>query len=316
MRASINYFVDWKIVASDGNNKYEYILDLNNKRVYIALDSKSLGDTLAWFPPIKDFEKKHNCKIIVSTFWNKFFESEYPEFEFVEPGQTVHNLQAMYTIGWFYKEDGTIDHFKNPTDFKTIPLQQTTHDILGLEYKEVKPRMAVKKNVEKEKLVTIAVHSTAQAKYWNNKTGWQKVVDYVKSLGYKVVIISKEEDGYMGNKNPSGIEYLNDTSIEATIDILQRSKMFIGISSGLSWLSWALGTKTCVISGFSKPITEFEDSIRVYTHDGFCRGCFNTHKLDPGDWNWCPKHKNTQRQFECSKTISGEEVIRRIKNDL
>lgn len=316
MRASINYFVDWKIVANDGQRNYEYILDLSGKRVYIALDSKSLGDTLAWFGPIKEFEKKYNCKIIVSTFWNKFFKSEYPEFEFVEPGDVVHNLYAMYTIGWFYKEDGTVDYFKNPRDFKKIPLQQTTNDILGLEYKKVKPKMAVKKNVRKENIVTIAIHSTAQAKYWNNKTGWQKVVDYVKSQGYRVVLISKEEDGYMGNKNPTGIECINDTSIEATIDILQRSKMFIGISSGLSWLSWALGTKTCIISGFSDPITEFEDCIRIYTKDGFCRGCFNTHKLDPGDWNWCPKHKNTQRQFECSKTISGDEVIKSIQNFL
>ena len=316
MRASISYFIDWKITINDGQTEYVYTLDFSGQRVYIALESKSLGDTLAWFPQIKEFEKKHNCKIVVSTFWNHFFESEYPEFEFVNPGSEVHNLYAMYLIGWFYKEDGSIDYFRNPREFKNLPLQQTTCDILGLEYKEVKPRMAVNKNVQKEKIVTIAVHSTAQAKYWNNKTGWQKVVDYVNSLGYKVVILSKEEDGYMGNANPKGIEYLSDTSIEKTIEMMQKSQMFIGISSGLSWLSWALNTKTCVISGFSDPVTEFEDCIRVYTKDGFCRGCFNTHKLDPGDWNWCPKHKNTQRQFECSKTISGEEVIRAIKNYL
>jgi autotransporter strand-loop-strand O-heptosyltransferase len=116
----------------------------------------------------------------------------------------------------------------------------------------------------------------------------------------------------MGNKNPIGVEYMKDNSMETTIETIQKSQMFIGISSGLSWLSWALGTKTCVVSGFSDPITEFEDAIRLYTKDGFCKGCFNTHQLDPGDWNWCPKHKGTQRQFECSKTISGEEVIKAI----
>lgn len=316
IRASISYFVDWKITINDGQTEYVYTLDFSGQRVYVALESKSLGDTLAWFPQIKEFEKKHNCKIVVSTFWNHFFESEYPEFEFVNPGSEVNNLYAMYLIGWFYKEDGTIDYLRNPREFKNIPLQQTTCDILGLEYKEVKPRMAVKKNVQKEKIITIAVHSTAQAKYWNNKTGWQKVVDYVNSLGYKVVMLSKEEDGYMGNANPKGIEYLSDTSIEKTIEMMQKSQMFIGISSGLSWLSWALDTKTCVISGFSDPVTEFEDCIRIYTQDGFCKGCFNTHQLDASDWNWCPKHKNTQRQFECSKTISSEEVIRAIKNYL
>jgi autotransporter strand-loop-strand O-heptosyltransferase len=313
IKANKQSFIDWKIKALDGIHEYEYNIELKHKRVYIALDSKSLGDTLAWFPYVEEFQKKHNCKIITSTFWNYFFEKEYPDFEFVKPGETVNNLYAMYTIGWFYNQDGTIDYNKNPRDFKHIPLQQTATDILGLEYKELKPRLSVTKNVKKEKIISIAVHSTAQAKYWNNKTGWQKVVDYVKSLGYRVIMLSKEEDGYMGNANPKGIEYLCNTSIEKTVEILQKSEMFIGISSGLSWLSWALGTKTCVISGFSDPITEFEDAIRVYTKDGFCRGCFNTHQLDAGDWNWCPKHKGTQRQFECSKTISGEEVIRVIK---
>lgn len=313
VRASKKHFVDWKIIANDGIHEYEYNLDLTNQRVYIALDSKSLGDTLAWFPYVEEFQKKHNCKIITSTFWNHFFEKEYPEFEFVKPGEAVNNLHAMYVIGWFYNADGTIDYNKNPQDFKKINLQQTATDILGLEYKELRPRIATNKNIQKEKLVTIAVHSTAQAKYWNNKTGWQKVVDHLKQLGYRVVLVSKEEDGYMGNKNPVGVEYMKDNSMETTIETIQKSQMFIGISSGLSWLSWALGTKTCIISGFSDPITEFEDSIRLYTQDSFCRGCFNTHQLDPGDWNWCPKHKGTQRQFECSKTISGDQVIKAIK---
>ena len=314
IKSGKQHFIDWNITALDGIHEYSYNLDLTNQRVYIALDSKSLGDTLAWFPYAEEFRLKHNCKVICSTFWNHFFESEYPEIEFVNPGSTVNNLHAMYTIGWFYNQDGTIDFNKNPQDFKHIPLQQTASDILGLEYKELRPRMAVNKNVKKEKLISIAVHSTAQAKYWNNKTGWQKVVDYLKNLGYKIILIAKEEDGYMGNKNPIGVEYMKDTSMESTINVLQRSEMFIGISSGLSWLSWAIGTKTCIISGFSDPITEFEDAIRIYTKDGFCRGCFNTHQLDPGDWNWCPKHKGTQRQFECSKTISGEEVIKAIKD--
>jgi autotransporter strand-loop-strand O-heptosyltransferase len=139
IKASKQSFVDWKIKALDGIHEYEYNLDLKDKRVYIALDSKSLGDTLAWFPYIEEFQKKYNCKIITSTFWNHFFEKEYPNFEFAKPGETVNNLYAMYTIGWFYNEDGTIDYNKNPKDFKHIPLQQTASDILGLEYKELRP---------------------------------------------------------------------------------------------------------------------------------------------------------------------------------
>jgi hypothetical protein len=44
-----------------------------------------------------------------------------------------------------------------------------------------------------------------------------------------------------------------------------------------------------------------------------CTGCFNKHWLNPGDWEWCPEHKDTPRQFECTKTIKPEQVIKSIK---
>jgi FkbM family methyltransferase len=34
--------------------------------------------------------------------------------------------------------------------------------------------------------------------------------------------------------------------------------------------------------------------------------------LDAGDWNWCPLHKGTDRQFECTKQITSEMVIKEI----
>jgi autotransporter strand-loop-strand O-heptosyltransferase len=114
----------------------------------------------------------------------------------------------------------------------------------------------------------------------------------------------------MGNWHPTGIETLENGSLENVIETLQKSKLFIGISSGLSWLSWAVGTKTCIISGFSADYTETNfNTIHVNTPIGKCSNCFNTHKLDAGDWNWCPKHKGTERQFECSKSITGKNVV-------
>jgi autotransporter strand-loop-strand O-heptosyltransferase len=312
IRTSIKYCVDWSIFVDDGINSYEYSMDPKDKRVYIALDSKALGDTIAWFSFVEEFRKKHNCKVICSTFWNHFFKDEYPEIEFVKPGETVHDLYAMYTIGWFYKNEDEFDFNKVPYDFRNQSLQKTASDILGLEFKEVKPKLKLNKDIKKEKLVSIAIHGTAQTKYWNNPTGWQELVDYLKSKGYRVSLISKEEDGYMGNKHPKGVEYLSNNDIETVIQTLQKSEMFIGISSGLSWLSWAVGTNTCLISGFTDPKTEFEDCVRVSPEEGICQGCFNIEKLDPGDWNWCPRHKNTKRHFECTKTITASKVIDKI----
>lgn len=46
---------------------------------------------------------------------------------------------------------------------------------------------------------------------------------------------------------------------------------------------------------------------------GKCRGCFNRHKLESQDWWWCPDHKGTPRQFECSRFISSSRVIDSLK---
>jgi autotransporter strand-loop-strand O-heptosyltransferase len=91
-----------------------------------------------------------------------------------------------------------------------------------------------------------------------------------------------------------------------------KSEFFIGIGSGLSWLSWSLNVPTVIISGFSEPFAEMEDCIRVSAHQGKCSGCFNRHRLNAGDWNWCPDHKGTERQFECTKSITAQMVIEKL----
>jgi hypothetical protein len=44
-----------------------------------------------------------------------------------------------------------------------------------------------------------------------------------------------------------------------------------------------------------------------------CGGCANKFRLDPGDWNWCPVHKGTERSFECTREIKSESVIEMIE---
>ena len=306
------YYTKWKTEVRENNNLiYENVLDLEDKRVYISFGSKSLGDTMAWIPYCDVFRKKHGCQLIVSTFLNNLFKDQYPDIDFVEPGDTVPNIHAQYRLGWFYNEDGELNSNIHKTDIKTQPLQKTATDILGLDYKEIRPNLNLP-NVEKKKKVGIGFHSTAQAKYWNNKSGWQEVVDYLNNLGYECMIYSKEGDGYMNNFYPKGVSVFKGGNLQEVINDLSTCEFFIGLGSGLSWLAWACKLPVVLISGFSKKWAETKlDTYRVI-NENVCHGCFNWDRLDAGDWNWCPLHKGTDRQFECSKQITSEMVIKEI----
>jgi demethylmacrocin O-methyltransferase len=77
-------------------------------------------------------------------------------------------------------------------------------------------------------------------------------------------------------------------------------------------LAWACELPVVLVSGFSEKWAETKlDTYRVINED-VCHGCFNNDRLNAGDWNWCPLHKGTNRQFECSKQITSDMVIKEI----
>ena len=318
VKAGRKWYTDWLIRITQRGAQdvivHEEKIDLKGKRVFICFESGSLGDTIAWLPYCEEFRKKHQCHVVVSTFQNNLFEDQYPELEFMGRGKVAHGVDAVYRLGWFYDGQNTeFDESRNPLDFRSQAMQKTATDILGLEYQQIRPkiRKPKKKSSINGKYVCIGIHATAQSKYWNYEGGWQKIVDYLKEKGYKVVLITKEKGVYMGNKPPVGvIDKTGDYSLEDRINDLQHADFYVGLGSGLSWLAWGVGTPTVLISGFSDPYTEFvgDDVARIF-NPSTCNSCFNRLRLDAGDWNWCPDQKGTPRQFECTKKITPEMVI-------
>lgn len=311
------YFIDWKIQVYQENALiFEHNLDFTNKNVFIELCSSSLGDSLAWMPAVNEFQKKYKCKVYCSTFQNFLFEENYKNITFVKPGNSVENIYAQYRIGWFYEDNGdSVNLNMNPYDFKKFHLQETAFQVLGMPFIEVKPKLNVPIK-EKKNQVCIGIHATAQAKYWNNENGWQDVIDYLNSKNYDVLLITKEHNGWMGNKVVNGIiDKTGDYSLQERINQLSESKLFIGLGSGLSWLAWATGIDTILISGFSEEYAEFKPTARIINNN-VCHGCFNNERLNPSDWNWCPSFKETDKQFTCTKSISSNQVINAINNIL
>jgi autotransporter strand-loop-strand O-heptosyltransferase len=300
------YFTRWHTKVWENDSLvYENILNFENKRVYIAFDSKSLGDTISWIPYAEEFRNTHKCKVVVSTFWNHLFEKVYPELEFVKPGNVVNNIHGMYKLGWFYNTD------MQPTSPNLIPLQKTATDILGLDFKEIRPKIhfEIKERPYNEKYITIATNSTAGCKFWTRE-GWQELINYLVSQGYKVVNVSKEDNPFENQTK------ISDTSIENTINVIHHSEFFIGLSSGLSWLAWGLNKHVVMISNFTTPDHEFQSNCTRIINLSVCNGCWNKKEFsfDKGDWDWCPVHKGTERQFECHKSITSQMLISKIKH--
>ena len=291
------YFTNWTTkVFENGEMVYANYLHLNGKRVYIAFESKSLGDSIAWMPYVEEFRKKHQCTVICSTFWNHLFD--YPEIEFVEPGNVVPNLYALYRIGYFDNLD------KNPCKPTQIPLQKVATAILGLDFVEMAPSIAYKPKVPKiGKYVTIATNSTSGCKFWT-KDGWQALINWLMSAGYEVYNVSKELNPF------DNCTQITTPSLESKMDWIAGSEFFIGLSSGLTWLAWTMGKKVVMISNFTEEWNEFS-CIRI-TNKDVCHGCWQDTPFDPADWNWC-KHKGTNRQFECHTSITADMVIAEIK---
>jgi len=300
-----NWFTKWNAkVWEDDVLIYDETLNFKDQKVFIVFDSKALGDTIAWIPYCLEFQEKHKCKVSVCTFHNRLFQGVYPELEFMEPGQSVNNLMGMYHIG---SHD---DHNRNkePENTVAIPLQKVACNILGLEYTEIKPMISFSQKYPNynKKYVVIATNSTAGCKFWQ-KEDWQKVIDYLVEKDYFVVNVSKEKNEF------KHCTQISDDSMNNTMNTIYYSEFFIGLSSGLSWLAWAIGKEVVMIANFTNK--EYEFSCHRPVDISVCHGCFNNpnFKFDKGDWSWCPIHKGTERQWECQRAIKAEMVIDEIK---
>jgi len=69
------------------------------------------------------------------------------------------------------------------------------------------------------------------------------------------------------------------------------------------------------IKNISPDVIHFEEVPESFINDNILNIIYDDSRnyLDPSDWNWCPDYKGTERQFECSKMITSNMVIEKIK---
>jgi len=345
-KTSIKYFIRWRVVIEqEGKEILVHKYDCKDKYVRITSGSDSLGDNMAWIPYFEEFRKKHECKVVVYSKLGKFFQKYYPEIIWLESEYGITEYDPLYYASYKVSLGISIDklnegikklnkleklnkmdprrvqyieeytfydkerHLEHPA---LIPLQRNSSNTLGLEPKELRP--VYKSDQEgrpiEGKYVCFSEFASADGmKIWNNRIGWKTVIEELQSLGYEVVSISKERTKY--NVTQRNGNY----SLDDRIWYLNHCEFFIGSSSGLSWLAWAAGAKTVLISGHTKEWYEPKENVIRIINKEVCNGCHNEEehadKFCCYHFLFCPSNKN----FICTRAISPRMVMDAIREN-
>lgn len=295
--------------------------NLAGREVLIQFPVGTLGDTLAWFPYAARFAEAHpgaRLTCALSALIIPLLQDAYPHVRLVthealaEAG-AVERFYATYNLGLFFDDDANA---WQPTDFRLAGLHRTAGYILGVDAAEAPPRLALPDDSRPlaEPYACIAVQSSSGCKYWNNPEGWRAVVLHLQAQGLRVVCIDQKPvhgAGLMWTHIPHGAEdETGDRPLVERARWLRHAALFVGLSSGLSWLAWAAGCPVVLISGFTHPTNEFATPYRVINWHA-CNSCWNDPRarFDHHDFMWCPRHAGTPRQFECTRLITAQQVI-------
>jgi len=186
---SKQWYTDWfiKVTDMDDNLLHSDKFNIKNKVIYIKMDAYALGDSIAWISYIEYFRLINECTVICSTFHNDLFISSYPDIIFVKPNSVIENIYAQYYIG----ADNSDNILYAPIKSDRFPLQMVASSTLGLKWQEIKPNLTslVKHSKRRipDKYVTLSEFGSADKKHWQYENGWQIIVDYLNSVGYKVL---------------------------------------------------------------------------------------------------------------------------------
>lgn len=274
--------------------------NLENLEILLHLDSYCLGDTICFSSYIKTFLEYHKPKkIVVSTFFNELFESWDDRIIFTNANQSKKiEVDKLINVGYDKKN---LYHTLNGMFYAARDSM-----MLPLEIKYDKPPVKKLERKINPNKITIGPESIKKIARWEYKNGWQTVVDYLISNNFIIYNVSYENNIKLNN-----VYNLNNYVLDVALQHILQSRIFIGLSSGLSWLAWAYDVPVVMISNFTKKHNEFE-CFRV-DNSYCCYGCFN---VFTNITNNCPIFLNTPRENECHNKITPIMVIKKINEAL
>ncbi|MDY6295799.1 MAG: autotransporter strand-loop-strand O-heptosyltransferase [Schwartzia succinivorans] len=313
------FFIPWQIeIFFQGTQIFSHTFNPMGMEVFFKFPSAAIGDAIALLPYVSDFIRRLKCKPIVSMAANlrDIAKRYYPDLVFADARSD--KTYASYFVGtWMNFLAGA------SVDSRLMPMEIIGKTVLGTPYTLQTVRyIPTKSRAIQEPYVCIGVQASGTWKGWHHPRGWDEVVAYLKDAGYRVLCIDRERENVsegISSKIPDGAEdFTGDIPLIERINLLAHADFFIGLSSGLSWLAYAVGCPVVMIAGFTLPWYEFDTPYRVQNFTK-CHGCFNDVRAEWVHVQHCPYHRGTDRAFECSRSISPQQVImtiERLRHDL
>jgi len=143
---------------------------------------------------------------------------------------------------------------------------------------------------------------------------WVKISKYLQKKNFDVVVIGSVDDAEISDalatQNPKVHNLTNLLSLTELLALFEKSKLFIGINSGIMHLAAFSKVKVIALQGPSlygwEAYGENATNIRGYDYK-FCNGPLDSFEC----FKFCKEEYS-----ECMKSISTERVISEIKNQL
>ena len=309
------YFIRYRIeIERGGKTVFVHEMSLQGKKVYIMLPQGALGDGLAWLPVADQFQRRWECDVtvVMGAWLIGLVGKQYQNLGFLpaEKTQGLAGAYAAYFLGMYNRErEGW-----RPVPPQCLSLQQMAQSILGLPFEVLKCRLPRgSRRPVPEPYVCISTLATNRCKNWNFPGGWEDVVAWLKSVGYRVFDIDRDGAlsyaGIVSSMPKNAEDWTGHRPIAERVAALEHADFFIGLASGLSWLAWELDVPVVQISGFTLPGSEFYTPYRVQNFS-YCTGCWNDagHEFDPKKAVWCPRHQGTSGEVMCTLTVTPKMV--------
>jgi autotransporter strand-loop-strand O-heptosyltransferase len=308
-----------KLWESNDSNK----IVINKKdikpRTLVEIQSSALGDSVGAMAIIEKYRIESGKDVSVLCKFPELFRGSYPNLMIYDKQKISVDFIAEEGV-WYIDNIGHNEKILTTYKFDVPLLEGYAKDFnISSEGVILKVDTPNGQRPIKAKYVCIGVHSTAQCKYWNHPGAWDELCKMLRKKDLTPVVVEKDFSfGIPGHMNevPSKAVRKLGLPFNEVLNYLQHAEMFIGLSSGLTWVAQGLGKPTVIISNATSKDNEHinDKTLRIY-EESVCHGCFHKYPFNAGDWLWCPVYRNDEdRRFICTKAITPESVMQQIEN--